>query len=84
MVAGHAVVGLPKHGKGVHPENASLALDGRGRSSMAARGSTDGEEHLGSFFWMVGRNSKAKDANMELQNVTFAKLQGGPASSEWA
>ena len=40
---------------------------------MAARGSTDGEEHLGSFFWMVGRTSKANDANTELQNVTFEK-----------
>ena len=40
---------------------------------MAAKGSTDAEEHLGSFFWMVGRTSKAKDANMELQSVTFER-----------
>ena len=47
MAAGHAVVGLPKHGRGSHPDNTSLALDGRGRSSMAQKGSIDPEEHLG-------------------------------------
>ena len=40
---------------------------------MAAKGSIGPEEHLGSFFWMVGRTSKPKDANMELHNVTFER-----------
>ena len=73
MAAGHAVVGLPKHGRGSHPDNTSLALDGRGRSSMAQRGSIDTEEHLGSFFWLVGITSKDKEANMEMQTASFER-----------
>ena len=38
---------------------------------MAQKGSIDPEEHLGSFFWLVGRTSKDKEANMEMQNVSF-------------
>ena len=71
MAAGHAVVGLPKHGRGSHPDNTSLALDGRGKTSMAQKGSIDPDEHLGSFFWMVGRTSKGKEANLEMQSVSF-------------
>ena len=35
MATAHAVVGTPKHGRGAHPENLSLALDGRGRTCIA-------------------------------------------------
>ena len=38
---------------------------------MAQKGSIDPEEHLGSFFWMVGRTSKGKEANLEMQSVSF-------------
>ena len=71
MAGGHVAVGLPKQGKGSHPDNTSLALDGRGRSSMAQKGSIDPEEHLGSFFWVVGRTSQQKEANMVMENVCF-------------
>ena len=71
MAAAHAVVALPKQGKGSHPDSTSLALDGRGRTSMAQKGSIDPEEHLGSFFWVVGRTSQQKEANMVMENVCF-------------
>ena len=69
MAAAHAVVGLPKHGRGAHPENLSLALDGRGRTSMAKKDHLDSQEHLGSLFWLVSRTSTAPEANMALENV---------------
>ena len=71
MATAHAVVALPKQGKGSHPDNTSLALDGRGRTSMAQKGSIDPEEHLGSFFWVVGRTSQQKEANMVMENASF-------------
>ena len=67
----HAIVGLPKHGKGAHPEHQTIALDGRGRTMMAASGSIDGEEHTGSLFWMVSRTSKASQANMAMETLSF-------------
>jgi hypothetical protein len=39
MASAHVVVGLPKHGRGAHPENLSLAFDGRGRTSLHLKGS---------------------------------------------
>ena len=71
MVSGHAVVGLPKHGRGAHPDHQSLALDGRGKNQMAAKGSLDEEEHQGSLFWMVTRTSKASEANLTMEDITF-------------
>jgi hypothetical protein len=71
MAACHAVVGLPKHGRGAHPEDQSLALDGRGKTQMAGKGALDSEEHHGSFYWMVTRTSNITEANMSLENVTF-------------
>ena len=38
---------------------------------MAQKGSIDPEGHLGPFFCLVGRTSKDKEANMEMQNVSF-------------
>ena len=71
MAAGHDVVGLPMHGRGSHPDNTSLALDGRGKTSMAQKGSIDPDEHLGPFFWMGGRTYKGQEANMEMNTVPF-------------
>jgi hypothetical protein len=71
MACGHAVVGLPRHGRGAHPENQGLALDGRGRSMMAAKGSIDEQEHRGSFFWMVTRTPKAAEANLSTEGIAF-------------
>ena len=50
MASAHAVLDLPKNGRGSHPENQVLALDGRGRNLMAPKGLCDTDEHAGSFF----------------------------------
>ena len=71
MATAHAVVTLPMHRRGSHPENQTLALDGRSRSMMASKGSVDQEEHKGSLYWIVSRTSVAKDANLEYENCTF-------------
>jgi chemotaxis protein histidine kinase CheA len=67
----HAVLGLPKHGKGKHPEDKSFALDGRTRLTLAHTGSLDEHEHTGSLFWIVARSSEATDANMTLESVNY-------------
>ena len=41
---------------------------------MAQKGSIDPEERIGPLFWLVGRTSKDKEANMELQHVSFESL----------
>ena len=69
--ASHAVVSLPKHGRGAHPENQCLALDGRGRSLMAKKGDLDEQEHTGSLFWLVQRTSDAAAANLSLEPLAW-------------
>ena len=71
MASLHALVNLPKHGPGAHPDNQVLALDGRGKNNIAPKGELDSEEHQGSLFWVVGRTSKALDANLVMENITF-------------
>ena len=48
MATAHAVVGIPKHGRGAHPESLSLALDGHGKTCIAQKGAVGSQEHLGS------------------------------------
>ena len=50
MASVHALVGLPKHGPGAHPDKQALALDGRGKNKMAPKGELDSEDHKGSLF----------------------------------
>ena len=38
MASGHAVVDIPKHGRGAHPDGQSMALDGRTRNLIAKKG----------------------------------------------
>ena len=71
MNSQHALVSLPKHGPGAHPDNQCLALDGRGKGLIAPAGALDADDHTGSLFWVVQRTSKASDANLTLQDVTF-------------
>ena len=71
MAAGHAVVTTPKQGRGAHPENKSLALDARGRTKMANKGSIDDEPHQGNLYWIVGRTSTPKQANLQFEQVGF-------------
>ena len=73
MASGHAVLGLPKCGRGAHPENLSLALDGRGRTMIASAGSVDPAEHTGSLHWLVMRTSVQEQANLVMENATFAQ-----------
>ena len=53
----HALVGMPKHGLGAHPDNLVMALDGRGKNKIAPKGELDSTEHQGSLFWVVGKHS---------------------------
>ena len=71
MAAAHAVVGVPKHGRGAHPENQSLALYGRARTLVAMKGSIDDEDHHGSLYWLVGRTSRAAECNLILEQVSW-------------
>ena len=71
MYGNHVVVGLPKHGRGAHPDNQNLALDGRGKNLMANPEVLDNDEHLGSLFWLVGKTSSPSEANLTLETVTF-------------
>ena len=53
MAVAHAVVGIPKPGRGAYTENLSLAFDGRGRTCIAQKGALGSQEHLG-FLVLVG------------------------------
>ena len=67
MPGANAVVTLPKHGRGAHPQNASFALDGRSRAVMANKDMVDLEEHRGSLYWVVTRTSDAKAVNLDVE-----------------
>ena len=67
----HAPVGIPRVGKGSHPEGASLALDGRLRNLIAHAGSIDANQHTGTLFWLVGRTQDASEANVHLESITY-------------
>ena len=72
-VTGHAnaVVTLPRHGRGAHPDGGSLALDGRCRNLLASEGSLDEHSHTGSLFWLVTRSCNPKEASMEQEVANF-------------
>ena len=74
MATARAVVGMPKHGRGAHPENVSTALDGRGKTCVAQKGVLDSQTHLGSFFWLVSRTSTTSQANLVPYNVILEQL----------
>ena len=65
-------VGLPSHGAGKHPNGSSIALDGRGRSSMHPAGAC-GEvaEKRGSLFWCIQRTHEKGKANAVEEPCTF-------------
>ena len=71
MAMGHAVVTLPKHGRGSHPENGALAIDGRGKNMLAPSGLVGSSLQTGALFWAITRTTKASEANMILENVSF-------------
>ena len=71
MASVHALVGLPKHGPGAHPDNLVMALDGRGKNKIAPKGELDSSEHQGSLFWIVGRTSYREDCNLVLEDICF-------------
>eukprot|EP00972_Heterocapsa_arctica_P001927 276751-Heterocapsa_arctica.AAC.1 len=67
----HAVVCLPKHGRGKHPEDLCLALDGRSRTQVAKKGSIDDKEHIGSLYWLVHRTSTTSEGNMVVESINW-------------
>ena len=70
--ASHVVLGLPKHGRGAHPEGQALNLDGRGNLQMALKGSINNDQDLtGCLFWVVTRTSEKAEANLVLEPVTW-------------
>ena len=71
MVNANAVVTLPKHGRGAHPEHGNLAIDGRGHTVLAETGVLDDTQHRGNLFWLVQRTSDMKHANMVLETVAW-------------
>ena len=80
----HAGVALPKNGRGAHPENSSLALDGRLRSLIATEGPLDEKEYAGSLYWLITRTNDPAEANLHTENMTFKQhtevMLSGPAS----
>ena len=70
--AANAIVGLPRCGRGSHPERQEIALDGRARTSIAPPGAIDDNAHAGSLFWLVSRTSDASEGNMSWETSTFA------------
>ena len=70
--AGHAVLGIPACGSGAHPEGNVLALDGRGKASMAAAGTIDERDHYGSLYWLISRTSQKSEATLSFEPVTWS------------
>ena len=68
----NCVIGVPQHGRGAPPEPIALALDGRGRASLASQNLVDNAEHTGSLFWLVQRVPLTDPANMSLDNVGWS------------
>ena len=73
MQGANAVVTLPKHGRGAHPQNASFALDGRSRAVMANKDMVDLEEHRGSLYWVVTRTADAKAVNLDVEMAQWTQ-----------
>ena len=82
----HAVVTLPQSGRGTHPENLGLALDGRCRNLIAGAGGLGEHQHTGSLYWTVTRTLSPKEANLGVEIATFeqhTKVQlSGPAAKK--
>ena len=80
----HAGVALPKNGRGAHPDNSSLALDGRLRNLIAKEGALDDKEHEGSLYWLIARTSGPAEANLYTENMAFKQrtevILSGPAA----
>ena len=70
-LAANAALGIPKNGRGAHPDNQALCLDGRGKSCIAAKGSIDDDEHKGILYWLAQRTSEQKEANTTIENITW-------------
>ena len=69
--AANAPLCVPKHGPGKHPSGLSLAMDGRGQTSIAKEGSIDSQEHKGVLYWLVQRTSDSLLTDMSSEAVAF-------------
>ena len=67
----NAVVGIPKHGRGSHPGNQSLAFCGRGKYLIGKEGSIDEAQHKGVLFFLVGRTSDESEVTMSLEQTSL-------------
>ena len=65
-------IALPRHGPGAPRDNLQLALDGRGRASLASENLVDSSEHTGALFWLVQRVPRQEPANMSLDIVGWS------------
>ena len=65
----NVVLQFPRHGRGATVANQVLALDGRGKTSLAKAGSLDASEHKGTLFWLVNKTIVPAEGNMVLQPV---------------
>jgi hypothetical protein len=70
-LAANAVLGVPKHGHGAHPEQQVLALDGRMNNMLAKQGSIDDTKHMGILYFLVQRSQNPEDANMSIENLSW-------------
>lgn len=67
-----AMVSLPAHGQGRHPQGKDLAIDGRGRSKLWSSGSVDQEERRGCLCWVIERTSEFDVANLKIEVLTWS------------
>ena len=51
----HAMVNIPKHGRGSQVDGLAMVLDGRTRTIVSKKGIVDDEEHTGSLYWLLGK-----------------------------
>ena len=72
MLNANAVVALPKHGRGAHPDHMTLALDGRGRTMMQKSGTIDDNQHSGCLYWLITRTSESAEANLVLEPIQWS------------
>ena len=67
-----ALVNLPAHGEGKHPQGKDLAIDGRGRQKLWSAGTVELEERKGCLCWLLERTTDYDEANLKLETLTWS------------
>ena len=61
----NAVMGVPKHGRGAHPDpSKTLALDGRTHNKLSRK---EGAQR--NLYWLIERTSNNKQANLVIEQA---------------